>query len=115
MNQISMKITDKRTFGDILLAELTFTDWSWSKLRPVLVLYRNWDDYTILKISSQQLSWATLPLPIDANNNLKADSTIDLLKVSTYHSTLFFKKLGEITPHQKEQIKNYWSNFITSR
>ena len=49
-----MKNTDNFTFWDIILAEYNFTDNSNSKLRPILVLFKDWEDITILKITSQK-------------------------------------------------------------
>ena len=114
MNPIFMKITDKRQFGDIVLADIIFTDWTWSKLRPVLILYNNWNDYTILKMSSQNISWDCLKIPVDDFNNLRIDSWVDLAKISTYHETLFHKKLGIIQESQKNIIKSYRSSLVQS-
>lgn len=113
MNQTSMKTVDKRCFGDIILADVLFTDGQWSKLRPVLVLYNNEEDYTILKISSQSLSWDIIRLPMDDGNNLRADSMIDLKKISTFHETLFVKKRWTITQEQKILVQQYRSTFVT--
>jgi len=51
-----MKNIDNCCFGDIILADYTFSDGTGSKLRPVLVLFRDREDITVLKMTSQQIT-----------------------------------------------------------
>jgi hypothetical protein len=48
-----MKTIDKVKFGDILLADMMFSDRSGSKLRPVVFLYAIGEDFVFLKMTSQ--------------------------------------------------------------
>ena len=73
MNQTFMKNIDNAQFGDILLAEIIFSDNSGSKIRPVVFLYAEGEDYTVLKITSQGMSQYDAVLQITPNiqNQLK--------------------------------------------
>lgn len=51
-------------------------------------------------------------LPIDNENNLRADSTIRLQKIMTLHETLLGNKLGCITAKQKAEIKKMYTQYF---
>ncbi|USN57741.1 MAG: type II toxin-antitoxin system PemK/MazF family toxin [Candidatus Peribacteria bacterium] len=89
-----MKSIDNFTFGDIILADYVFSDNSDSKLRPVLVLFRDGDDYTVMKITSkyQQNDDFTISLEPDTINNIKMLSYIKIKKITTFHKSLFLEK-----------------------
>lgn len=109
-----MRTTDNFSFGDIVLADIEFTDKSGSKLRPVLVLYKNREDITVLKMTSQHISWDKLTIPIDDYNKLREETTIDLTKVITFHETIVHHTLGKISSQHKTYIKKYRSSFVQS-
>lgn len=109
-----MKNIDNFTFWDIALANVIFTDGSDSKLRPVLILYANGNDYTILKMSSQNMIGDVLSIEPDALNNLKITTGIDLKKISSFDSSLFLKKIWSLDNQDKEKVQKYRLWFVWS-
>jgi hypothetical protein len=110
-----MKTTDNFTFWDIILAEYNFTDNSNSKLRPVLVLFKDWKDITVLKITSQKqnLDDFTISLEPDEENKIKIISYLKIKKITTFHESLFLgKKIWNISQKQKIFLKEKLSNFF---
>jgi hypothetical protein len=112
-----MSSTDNFTFWDIILAEYTFTDNSQSKLRPVLVLFKDFEDITVLKITSQiqELDDFTLLLEPDEENKIKITSYIKIKKITTFHERLFLKKkIWTISKEQKEILREKIINLYKS-
>ncbi|MDR0649884.1 MAG: hypothetical protein LBG59_00310 [Candidatus Peribacteria bacterium] len=75
-----MRNIDNAQFGDILLADVIFSDHSGSKIRPVVFLYTMGEDIVVLKITSQ---WAyqdpfIMAIPPDEQNNLKTTSYVKI-------------------------------------
>ena len=95
MNQMHMKNIDNLTFGDIALAELPYTDGTKTKIRPVLILARDKNDYLLMKITSITDSKEQLDIEISSNyeNNLEAISVIKVKKISTYSKEILLQKL----------------------
>ena len=108
-----MKNTDKFCFWDIILAEYDFSDGSGSKLRPVFMLFSEREDYTILKMTGQFISWEdVLAIDPDGQNGLKGRTCLRMQKINTFHETLFTKKIGSVNEKQKKQVKEYLLDFI---
>jgi len=109
-----MKTIDKYAFGDIILADYQFSDGKWSKLRPVLVLFKDGQDYTVMKMTSQETTNDAMTIKIDpdVNNNVKITTYVKIKKINTFHETLFMKRIGEINSAQKKHIKQGLIRFI---
>jgi len=99
-----------------VLADYDFSDGSGSKLRPVLVLFREQQDYTVLKMTTQAVTWNdVLVITPSSLNNLKMVTRIRMKKINTFHEVLFLpKKLWCIDEKEKQQIKKYLQNFLGS-
>lgn len=112
-----MKSTDKFIFWDIILAEYVFSDNSGSKLRPVLVLFCDWEDYTVLKITSQErtLDNHTIVIEPDSFNGIKIKSFIKIKRINSFHESLFLNKKiwsisSELKTFLKEKLKDLMDN-----
>ncbi len=117
MNQIYMKNTDNFIFWDIILAEYIFSDNSNSKLRPVLVLFKEADDYTVLKITSQWQNIDNFTIVLEPNNEnkIKITSYLKVKKINSFHEKLFKeKKIWNISNKQKEILKSKLSNLFNN-
>ncbi len=114
LSLIYMRNIDSFAFGDIVLLDYEFTDGSWSKLRPVLVLFIEWEDITVLKMTTQEKDQKdALKIEPNNQNRLKASTYICMKKISTFHETLFLsRKLWAINPTEKFHIKKYVSEMI---
>ena len=108
-----MRNTGKYVFWDIILVEYEFAEWTGSKLRPVVVLFRDMDDYTILKMTTKgSESNDALALVPDDENCLKSPTYIKMGKINTFHETLFLKRIGKISSAQRATVKKYLMEFI---
>lgn len=108
-----MKNTGSYCFWDIILADYKFTEWTGSKLRPVVVLFRDREDYTVLKMTTQDTQTKdSLTLGPDDDNCLKVVTYIKMDKINTFHESLFLRKIGHINATQKKSVKNYLINRI---
>jgi mRNA interferase MazF len=108
-----MRNIDNYCFWDIILAEYSFSDWSWSKLRPVFVLFRDKEDYTVLKMTSQTSSWNdVIMLQPNPQNGLKWTTYLRMQKINTFHETLFIKKIWIVSEKERQEIKDYWLKFV---
>jgi len=110
------KNIDNLSFWDIALAELPFTDWSKSKIRPILIVKKDRDDYLLMKISSQvqNISDFDIKITSDNENNLQETSIIKLEKLWVHAKEILIWKLWELSKADKKTTKNNLLKFIQS-
>ena len=93
--------------GDIVAVELPFSDFSGSKLRPVLIVSgntfnKNSNDVVVAKITSSSFD-PTWEIKIDQEDLeegvLKKPSVIDLSFLITIEKPLIKKKIGSVKKH----------------
>ena len=79
----SLANIDNLVFGDIVIADLPYTDNSKTKIRPVLILSKDRDDYLLMKISSIVEKKETHDLIIirDEENKLEGSSVFKTRKI----------------------------------
>lgn len=108
-----MKIIDNLSFWDILLVDYEFSDGKWSKLRPTLFLYSEKEDYTILKMTSQEDN-NNFSVAIDPNqeNSLRSTTYVKIKKITTFHESLFYRKIWSLSVLQKKKIKEWLRNIV---
>jgi len=101
MSPIIMRDIDNLIFGDIALAELPYTDGSKTKIRPVLILTRDKNDYLLMKITSITDKKEQLDIEVsgDYENNLEA---ISVIKVIYFHFII----------HSQINYSNYYRSSI---
>jgi hypothetical protein len=93
---------------------VVFSDVSGSKLRPVLFLFSEGEDLTILKITSHYAhDKFTIELIPDLENNVKHTSYIKLKDITNFHNSLFLKSLGHISDLQKQEIRDKLATFFS--
>lgn len=109
-----MKNTDNFIFGDIVAAEIPFSNLEETKIRPVLIISKDKDDYLIMKITSNTLnkSYNDLIIEVDNCNNLKTDSVIKILKIWSFSKEILRRKIWELNLENKNQVKENLINFI---
>ncbi|MDD3262485.1 MAG: type II toxin-antitoxin system PemK/MazF family toxin [Candidatus Absconditabacteria bacterium] len=109
-----MKIIDNLSFGDILLVDYEFTDGKGSKLRPILFLFSEKEDYTILKMTSQEAvdDKYSIEIKPDIQNNLRSITYVKIKKITTFHESLFARKIGSLSLSQKKKIKSLLEDII---
>ena len=97
----------KYKFGDVILIEFPFTDGKNTKKRPALVLYHDIKDqeFMLARITSKIYQGK---FDVVINNwqdcGLLLKSCIRLGKIATLHNSLLYKKLGEISIDEYQNI-----------
>lgn len=110
-----MKMSDLQ-FGDIIVIEYPYTDYSDSKKRPCLLLKDDREDMLVCFISSQLdlRSQHDIIIKKDSQNHLRADSMIKIGKINVVHKLFFHKKIGTLPEHNKQEVKNALLQFVES-
>lgn len=100
-------------FGDIVSINVAFSNQTETKVRPVCILARDKQDYVFLHMTSQldNISWDPVIIP-DISNNLKTSTRIKIKKISTYHESLFRKKIGSLSPTDKNNVQKKLRDFV---
>jgi len=109
-----MKNTDNLKFGDIVIADLPFSDGSKSKIRPVLVLAKDKNDYLIMKISSiiGESELLDLVLEQDNINNLLEKSVLKIKKIWNFSKEILIKKIWNLSVKHSKDLKNRIKDFV---
>lgn len=89
--------------GAIVLVPFPFTDLSWKKVRPCLVLYeqKSGEDCIVAFISSKKhskLSVRDIKVNATKSNGLKIDSVIKTDKIATLQKKIVLGELGTLEP-----------------
>ena len=101
--------------GDIVLCEVTYTDYSSSKIRPVLIIStRDYDlgadDIIIAAVTSQIDPASPYKLILDdadpafTDTGLKRKSAVDCTKILTISYTLLARRLGRLSTDQLNSV-----------
>lgn len=89
-------------FGKIVLVEFPFTDWSYTKLRPALIISKKpmGRDVMVAFITSSGKGQVKNGLKLDGNNStgLKAPSLVRFDKIATLDKKIIKGELGEVKP-----------------
>ena len=109
-----MRDIDNLIFGDIALAELPYTDGSKTKIRPVLILTRDKNDYLLMKITSITDKKEQLDIEVsgDYENNLEAISVIKVKKISTYSKEILLQKLWVLWDKECGIVRKNLKEFV---
>lgn len=101
-------------FGDIVSIDVSFSDGSEKKIRPVCIIARDQQDYIFFHMTSQESGIIKTDYSVDpdVNNNLKTKTRIRLRKISTYHESLIRKKIGNLSKDDKKMIKTSLKEFV---
>jgi mRNA interferase MazF len=84
--------------GELWIAEITFTDGSASKKRPVLTLWTDGDDVVVAAVTSSQPRSHTDVVLIDwTQSGLRVASTVRLSRLDCLERSVLLKKLGELS------------------
>ena len=112
--KIYMRTTgDTLKKGSICLTEFPFTDLKQTKIRPVVVLYRDtaYDDVVVMAVSSaigrQMSKNAVRILKTDANfkrTGLRTDSAVLSNRIITLKRSRLFHRLGQLTQEYLDKI-----------
>ena len=105
--------------GDLLLAEIAFSDLSGTKKRPVLIVSKNsmnqGEDFLVAKVTSNIKAHKSA-VYIDNNAvdfSLNRSSEIRCGEIMTLHNSLITKKLGKVNDNVlKAVLKQVRENFI---
>ncbi|MCD6513095.1 MAG: type II toxin-antitoxin system PemK/MazF family toxin [Thermoplasmata archaeon] len=97
--------------GKIVLIPFPFTDLSFAKLRPALIIYEGKGDVIVAFISSRiptEISETDVMItskhPAFKRTGLKTDSIIKLDKIATILKELIVGELGEIDENLRKEI-----------
>ena len=90
-------------FGDVIVAEVQFTDTFEVKKRPAVVLFEEFGNVIAAVITS---SPHMKGIPLTKKEGLKADSVIKLNYIFTISEKMVERTLFSISKEKKEIIKN---------
>ena len=113
-----------RKAGQIVLFEFPQTDFSSTKLRPVLLLAQlpgDYDDWLIWMISTKKYQYVegldeiiTEASPDFTNSGLKAESVIRATRIAVIFSEILVGTIGEISQERLARIKKNLAEWIKS-
>lgn len=102
-----MDIWNSYVFGDIVLANFPFAEGIGNKIRPALVLKKEWVSYFLMGITSNSSGKQEYDFFVSKNeeNNLAADSLLKINKLVFLFEKLLIKKIGIFSDQEKKEIK----------
>lgn len=94
-------------FGDIILAEVQYTDTFEVKRRPALILFEEYDNIVVAGITSNKKMKG---IEIKKEEGLPKNSIIKLNYIFTISSKMIITKLTNLSKQKKELVKKYLIN-----
>jgi mRNA interferase MazF len=99
--------------GELWVAEITFTDGSASKKRPVLVLWLDGQDAVVAAVTSATPRTQTDVALVDwQSSGLRVPSTVRLSRLDCLEQTLLIFRLGRISARDAKQLRAVWSAHV---
>jgi mRNA interferase MazF len=99
--------------GEFWIAEITFTNGTASKKRPVLILWVDGEDVIVAVVTSTQPRTQTdVALNNWADSGLRLPSTVRLSRLDSLEKTLLRNKLGKVSQQDSWQLINIWEQHI---
>jgi mRNA interferase MazF len=99
--------------GELWVAEITFTDGSASKKRPVLILWIDGDDVVVAAVTSSKPRTLTDVVLIDWEKcGVRVASTVRLSRLDCLERSLLIKKLGELSEIDAKALMEVWSQHV---
>ncbi len=99
--------------GELWIAEITFTDGSASKKRPVLILWIDGDDVVVAAVTSSKPRTQTDVVLIDWEIcGLRVASTVRLSRLDCLERSLLIRKLGELSSSDARALMEVWTKHV---
>lgn len=99
--------------GDIWVAEITFTDGSASKKRPVLILWLDDNDAVVCAVTSAASRTQTDVVLRDWQPaGLRLPSVVRLSRLDCIEQSLLLARLGALSSHDANFLKTVWSSSV---
>jgi mRNA interferase MazF len=99
--------------GELWVAEITFTDSSASKKRPVLILWTDGDDVVVAAVtSSKPRTHADVVLIDWVPSGLRVASTVRLSRLDCLERSLLLKKLGQLSAGDAQALMEIWIQHV---
>ncbi len=99
--------------GELWIAEITFTDGSASKKRPILILWIDGDDLVVAAVTSSKPRTQTDVVLIDWEScGLRIASTVRLSRLDCLERSLLIKKLGELSASDAKALTEVWFQHV---
>jgi mRNA interferase MazF len=99
--------------GELWIAEITFTDGSASKKRPILILWIDGDDVVVAAVTSSKPRTQTDVALIDWKTcGLRVASTVRLSRLDCLERSLLIKKLGELSASDAQALTEVWTQHV---
>jgi mRNA interferase MazF len=102
--------------GEIWLAEISFTDGSAAKIRPVLLLWLDGGDAVVAAVTSATPRSASDVFLQDWQaEGLRVASTVRLSRLDCLEQNLLRRKWGVLSGSDAQRIKQVWTDQIQLR
>lgn len=99
--------------GDFWLANISFTNATGSKKRPILVLWLDAQDLVVAAVTSASPRSPTDVLLVDwQTSGLRGPSTVRLSRLDCLEQSLMLIKLGHLSAGDAQRIQQVWTNEI---
>jgi mRNA interferase MazF len=99
--------------GELWIAEITFTDGSASKKRPILILWIDGNDVVVAAVTSSKPRTQTDVVLIDWEScGLRVASTVRLSRLDCLERSLLIKKLGELSASDAKALMEVWTQQV---
>jgi mRNA interferase MazF len=96
--------------GDLVVADIPFTDGSASKKRPILILWLDGQDAIVAAVTSAAPRTVTdVPLDDWQSSGLRVASTVRLSRLDCLEQSLLVFRLGHISSADAQRLKDVWA------
>jgi len=100
--------------GDLVVADIPFTDGTASKKRPVLVLWFDGQDAVVAAVTSAMPRTITdVPLDDWRSSGLRVASTVRLSRLDCLEQSLLVFQLGHISSADAQRLRAVWAAHLS--
>ena len=100
--------------GDLVVADIPFTNGSASKKRPVLILWLDGQDAVVAAVTSAMPRTITdVPLDDWRSSGLRVASTVRLSRLDCLEQSLLVFQLGHISSADAQRLRAVWAAHLS--
>lgn len=101
------------TPGEFWVAEIAFTDGSFTKKRPVLILWLDAQDVVVAAVTSAFPRSATdVPLQNWQQSGLRVPSTVRLARLDCLEKSLLIARIGHVSQTDAQLLLTAWNSHV---